>query len=126
MGEKTISAMRCHTALPSRSPLSIIASAFMGPWIGASSPCTNIYEPDDAASEMAPQSVRLAQCGSQAIAQKHQGPQWVWHAASLGTTTARRLNLSGSIWGNASIIAPGREGSQLGGAAAQAGLHPNR
>jgi hypothetical protein len=36
--------------------------------------------------------------------------------AGLGTTTARGLNLSGGILGNdgsASIIAPGREGSQL-------------
>ncbi len=31
----------------------------------------------------------------------------------LRTGRARGLNLSGSIWGNASIIAPGREGSQL-------------
>ena len=42
----------------------------------------------------APRRVR-----SQAIAQNHQGPQ-DGMAAGLGTTTARGLNLSGSILGN--------------------------
>ncbi len=43
----------------------------------------------------------------------------------LGTTTARGLNLSGGILGNdgsASIIAPGREGSQLGAASRRKSL----
>ncbi len=61
--------------------------------------------------------MRLAQCESQAIAQNHQGPLDLGVLAGLGTTTARGLNLSGSIGdtglASASIIAPGRDGSQL-------------
>ncbi len=56
--------------------------------------------------------IALGREGSQLPVQNHQGPQG-FAGAGLGTTTARGLCLSSSIeWGNASIIAPGREGSQ--------------
>ncbi len=74
--------------------------------------------PTDRAACGAQKSVRSVQCGSQATALTHQGPQEEWDAASPGTTTARGRSLGSSIWReqNASIIAPRREGSQLGGA----------
>ncbi len=74
--------------------------------------------PTDRVTSGAQKSVRSVQCGSQATALTHQGPQEEWDAASPGTTTARGRSLGSSIWReqNASIIAPRREGSQLGGA----------
>ncbi len=64
---------------------------------------------------------RLVQWESQAIAQNHQGPQRrVADTAGLGTAAANEPHASAAgSSGNdqsASIIAPGREGSQLGGA----------
>ncbi len=60
----------------------------------------------------APRRVR-----SQAIAQNHQGPPGLMGHAGLGTTTARGHISAAVSSGNdqsASILAPGREGSQSG------------
>ncbi len=54
------------------------------------------------------------QCGSQATAQKHQGPPTVGVLRALALLP-REWKLRGTMWSItcASIIAPGREGSQL-------------
>ncbi len=58
---------------------------------------------------------RVIRVRSQAIAQNHQGPPGLMGHAGLGTTTARghiSAAVSSGNDGSASIIAPGREGSQ--------------
>ncbi len=77
-------------------------------WSGSSGCCGTHLGGPLSFGNRAPRRVR-----SQATALTHQGPRGSRDAAGLGTTTARGACLGGSIeWGNASIIAPGREGSQ--------------
>ncbi len=72
--------------------------------------------PTDRAASGAPKSVRSVQCESQAIAQNHQGPQRIGVLQALALLPRERLVPTAVSSGNdprASIIAPGREGSQL-------------
>ncbi len=61
-------------------------------------------------------SVRPVQCGSQVIAQKHQGPQGLRVLRALALLRGDGNASAAVSWGlaSASIIAPGREGSQAG------------
>ena len=85
--------------------------------------------PTDKAASGAQKSVRSVQCGSQAIAQKHQGPLRMreqaggpWHYHRTRVESQRQYLPVMTL--NASIIAPGREGSQLGHAVVQTSTLP--
>jgi hypothetical protein len=91
----------------------IRASARAGLWSGAAGCCSMHL--------VAPLSlgiVRLVESAVKPPRRITKARRRLSETAGLGTTTARGRSLGSSIWReqDASIIAPGREGSQLGGA----------